>query len=473
MLGSTAAGAGLLVGTGAFSAAGTGHGVSIQAGDSDLHVELNDEYEGDAGSYVTEDPLELDVEVGDDEWIRFDDLLRVTNTGTQPVTVYVGDEEWLGDDADAVLDYRVDGTVVGEDNGVTLEDAAGDNSETFTVLVDATGHDTVEDALPDTDGDDDTHTVRFVAETTDADSGSGEEDSDEDDDDDEEDDTENGDGVLEVDADNHVTVGSDNTFDVTATVTDEGHGGGDATVTLDIEGNQLEPHEETITVPEDSEVEATFEVPTVYDDLDADDTESGRHGDFRFDGTDWTVTVDYAGETDAVTGTLDVEDAAIKFYEPDGDVNCPVCNMGTKTWEDSHGQVTHANGDRMEFCSDGCIVPYVVDPGQYDGDYVTVPDAPIEGVWVVDFTDLDDDGNRTGDGTDLIDGHEAYFVLDYDASRETQHHIMGANPPSFAAYDDALAYVDTYDDLEEADIVTLDDFDADIAEEYRPNSYEP
>ncbi|WP_255191857.1 nitrous oxide reductase accessory protein NosL [Natronobeatus ordinarius] len=173
LLGSTAAGVGLLFGTGAFSAAGTGHGVTIETGDGYLHVDVNEEYAGEADNYVDDpdgEPLSLTIdEVSEHGWIRFDDLLRVTNTGTQDLGLYVENQAFLG--PDGILDYRVDGdSIVGEsteDTDVVLEgldtaESDEDNSVTVTVRVDMTDHD--ESDLPDPDET----TVLFVAgESTD------------------------------------------------------------------------------------------------------------------------------------------------------------------------------------------------------------------------------------------------------------------------------------------------------------------
>lgn len=545
LLGSTAAGTGLLFGTSAFSAAGSEHAVSIETGDGYLHVEPNDEYSGTASEYVNDnsndgDPLELTIhDINEHGWVRFDDLLRVTNTGTQNLGLYVEDSELLGEGG--VLDYLVDGkSIVGastEDTDVVLEGVGTDdsnNSLTVTVKADMTDYD---DELPEEDP-----SVMFVAEAgidgatgglsldttvpssidvdgdaaldvtlenmgeephatnltvvvggtemynaqVSVDAGGTWTDSWEIDTsaessvpwsvstDDEYGDAEgtveviegggSGDDLLDVGATDAVTVGSDNDFAVTATVSDGGVGGGEATAALDIDGDQLSKNEKTVTVPEGGDVEATFEVPTVYNDLAPDNTEAGRHGDFRFDGTEWTVTVDYGDESSIVNGTLDVEDGPIEFYDPDSDTSCAVCGMMTKGFESAHAQATHTNGDRMEFCSSGCLVTYVVDPGKYDGDNVAVPDASIEGAWVVDYTNVDvESGSRSGDGTDLIDAREASFVLDYSSGYGT----MGANPRAFASASAAEDYVGSHDGLGEADIVTMDEFDDQIASKYR------
>ncbi|ELZ24039.1 nitrous oxide reductase accessory protein NosL [Natrinema limicola] len=447
LFGSATGGAGLLFGTSAFSASGVGHTVSIGTGNGHFHVELNDDYAGDASEYVVDtNPIRLILDdLHKHGWIRFDDLLRVTNTETQAINVHVKDQDWLGDDTDAVLDYRYDGSsIVGKENSVPLEGVSGDNSMPITVRADTTDHDDLQQALPDAEADDGDRTVMFVASPGDANGGTGDES-------DEEEVTKGGEN-LSVSAPGQVTVGSDNHFTATATVSD-GDYSGKATVTLNVEDELVD--EQTVTVPEDEPAEATFDVPTVYNDLATENIETGRHGPLRFDGTDWSAGVEYGESTAEASGTLEVEDAPITF----GNADCAVCEMPTKGYVSAHAQLTHANGDRMEFCSTGCLVAYAVDPVEQDG-----PDEPIEGVWVVDFTNVDSDGKRAGDGTDLINAHEAYFVLDYD----TSYGAMTGNPHAFTTKDDAVSYVNTHDDLNEKDdIIRFDEFDADIAANYR------
>ena len=452
LFGSATAGAGLLFGTSAFSASGVGHTVSIGTGNGHLHVEVNDDYAGDASEYVVDtNPIRLTLDdLHKHGWIRFDDLLRVTNTGTQAINVHVKDQDWLGDDTDAVLDYRYDGSsIVGKENSVPLEGVSGDNSMPITVRADTTDHDDLQQALPDAEADDGDRTVMFVASPGDANGGTGDES--------DEEEVTNGGENLSVSAPGQLTVGSDNHFTATATVSD-GDYSGEATVTLNVEDELVD--EQTVTVPKDGPAEATFDVPTVYNDPAEENIVTGRHGPLRFDGTDWSVGAEYGESTAEASGTLEVEDAPITF----GDAKCAVCGMDTKMWDTAHAQLTHVNGDRMEFCSTGCLVTYAVDPMKYDGDVVDVPDEPIEGVWVVDYTDLDSSGERAGDGTDLINGHEAYFVLDYD----TSYGAMGGNPRAFTTNDDAVGYVNADDDLNDEDIITFDNFDATIAAEYRP-----
>ena len=451
LFGSGVAAATLVIGSGAFSQVRAEQRVNIgTAGDQEAYLQIvpkeNNQYAW------LDDNDELNVEMDKlrrDSETTFDALLEVRNEGTENVGLYVEEGNVVGD----ILDFKIGGdSVVGESGAVELPVGEAVDVSVAVDLLDNTAKD-----LPD-DGELD---VIFVADadvldsrdeegTDGGDSGDG---------------TENGgeSGSLSVDVPGTVEVGVGNTADFTATVSDGGSGGGEATVTLEVEGEQVE--QKTAQVPEGGETDVVFAVPTVHNDVDSPSQE--RHGNLRFDGTGWTVTADFDGTTDAVEGSLDVEDAPIGFYEPDTDTSCPVCGMMTKMYGGWHAQATHVDGTRFEFCSTGCLVTYVVDHTQYDGDITSVPDSPIEGAWVVDF-----DGRPAG-GTELIDAYEAYFVEDYDTGSKFTTPMSGS-PPAFSSHEAAVAYVDGYDgteyeELTEDDIVTIEGFDDGMANEYRPN----
>ena len=123
--------------------------------------------------------------------------------------------------------------------------------------------------------------------------------------------------------------------------------------------------------------------------------------------------------------------------------------MEPAKYPDTNAQIAHAGGQGVFFGTVGCLVAYHHDPTFYGG-----PDAAIENVWVRDF------------GTEeLFDATEAFFVLDY--SKERHEELMAHNPKPFADRADAVAYVDAYDDLDEADIVGLASFGAEQAHRYR------
>jgi len=125
------------------------------------------------------------------------------------------------------------------------------------------------------------------------------------------------------------------------------------------------------------------------------------------------------------------------------------CGMEPANHPEANAQLAHADGSGVFFDSAGCLVSYLHDPTFYGG-----PDAAVENVWARDF------GTKS-----LLDATEASYVLDY--SKERHEEVMAHNPKPFADRADAVAYVDAYDDLGEADIVALDAFGAEQAHRYR------
>ena len=142
---------------------------------------------------------------------------------------------------------------------------------------------------------------------------------------------------------------------------------------------------------------------------------------------------------------------------PEGHVCNGVCGMDPADWSDWNAQLAHEgevdgeDGRGAFFCSAGCLAAYYVYP---DLDAHDAPDEEIVGVWVTDF--------ETGE---LVDGEEAYYVLDDDEERFDEP--MGVNPRPFSDRADAEAFVEEYDDLSEEEIVGLDEFDHDVAMIYR------
>ncbi|MGM0389489.1 MAG: nitrous oxide reductase accessory protein NosL, partial [Natrinema limicola] len=76
------------------------------------------------------------------------------------------------------------------------------------------------------------------------------------------------------------------------------------------------------------------------------------------------------------------------------------------------------------------------------------------GAWVHDF-----------ETRDLIDALQASFVLETDPDRVEDP--MRLNPLPFMDESDAAAYVEQYDDLDDDSVISIDEFDLDIAERYR------
>ncbi|MDQ2050063.1 nitrous oxide reductase accessory protein NosL [Natronolimnohabitans sp. A-GB9] len=134
--------------------------------------------------------------------------------------------------------------------------------------------------------------------------------------------------------------------------------------------------------------------------------------------------------------------------------DCAVCSMEAGDYPDWNAQLVHEDEHREFFCSAGCMAAYYAAPEEFDGS-----DAAVEGVWVTDF--------ETGE---LIDGTEAYYVRVTDPDHVDD--IMMRNPTPFAERSDAEAFVDEFDEYDDEDIITLEDFDRDLAELYRSRFFE-
>ncbi len=134
---------------------------------------------------------------------------------------------------------------------------------------------------------------------------------------------------------------------------------------------------------------------------------------------------------------------------PEGRVCDGPCGMTSSAFPEWNAQLTHEDGRGAFFDTPGCLVAYHHDPTFYGG-----LDVPIENVWVRDF-----------ESRELIDATTAYFVLEYETDRLSEP--MAHNPKPFSDREGAIEYVDSYDDLDENDIVGLDDFGAEQANRYR------
>jgi len=140
---------------------------------------------------------------------------------------------------------------------------------------------------------------------------------------------------------------------------------------------------------------------------------------------------------------------AVEPTDVPSDANCAVCNMVPAKFPDWNAQLAHEDSTRVYFCTPGCLTTYYVVPEQFDG-----PDVPIVGAWAHDF-----------ETRDLIDALQASFVLETDPDRVDDP--MRLNPLPFRDETDATAYVEQYDDLDDDTVISIDEFDLDIAELYR------
>jgi nitrous oxide reductase accessory protein NosL len=138
------------------------------------------------------------------------------------------------------------------------------------------------------------------------------------------------------------------------------------------------------------------------------------------------------------------------------DASCAVCNMVPANFPDYNAQLTVEAGDRVFFCSSGCLGAYYVDPGHFEPDH---EGATFAGVWAHDH-----------ETKEVIDATSAWFVRETNADRVDDP--MRRNPLPFADRADAEAYVADYDDLSEEDILQLSEFDMDLATFYRGRFFE-
>ena len=128
---------------------------------------------------------------------------------------------------------------------------------------------------------------------------------------------------------------------------------------------------------------------------------------------------------------------------------CAVCSMGVTNYADRMAQLAHEDGDGAMFCSPGCLFAYAVEPVHFGGS-----DGEIAGAWVVTF-----------DTGELVDADEASFVIDRDDNRADAP--MQIDPHVYEVEEDALAFVEEHDDLEESDVIEFSAVDGDVARIYR------
>jgi len=168
-------------------------------------------------------------------------------------------------------------------------------------------------------------------------------------------------------------------------------------------------------------------------------------------------TDDTAEPTPTATATRTDRPAALTDPAPvPEDASCAVCNMMPAKFPEYNAQSTVEAGDRVFFCSSGCLAAYYVDPGNFEPAH---EGATFAGLWVHDH-----------ETREVIDARSAWFVRETDADRVDDP--MQRNPLPFAAESDARAYVDAYDDLSESDLLRLADFDMDLATFYRGRFFE-
>ncbi len=153
-------------------------------------------------------------------------------------------------------------------------------------------------------------------------------------------------------------------------------------------------------------------------------------------------------------------------FPEDDEGECAVCDMIAVEYPDWNAQLVHEDGHREVFCSSGCMAAYYADPEQFGG-----PDSGIETVWVTEYgADVDEDAGPGAEDHGLIDASEAYFVRVTDP--DDVDDIMRMNPIPFADREDAEEFVDDFEAYDDDDIITLEEFDMDLAMTYRAQFFE-
>lgn len=138
------------------------------------------------------------------------------------------------------------------------------------------------------------------------------------------------------------------------------------------------------------------------------------------------------------------------------DAACGVCEMAPAEYPDWNAQLAFDDGERVHFCSPGCATAFYADPGQFTDGY---DQDDVAGIWARDY-----------ESTVLIDATDASFVLETNADRIDAP--MMKNPLPFSERTDAEDYVAQYDDLGPADVVGLEDFDVELARQFRGRFFE-
>lgn len=136
------------------------------------------------------------------------------------------------------------------------------------------------------------------------------------------------------------------------------------------------------------------------------------------------------------------------------DEECAVCGMMVAEHHDWNAQLAHEDGTRTYFCSSGCLSAYYVDPQRFDG-----PQSEVTHAWVTDYA--------TGD---LVEAADAHFVQVSDPDHVDD--IMKMNPAPYADRADAEAFVDNFEAYDSDDIISLAEFDMELALQYRRPFFE-
>jgi nitrous oxide reductase accessory protein NosL len=212
-----------------------------------------------------------------------------------------------------------------------------------------------------------------------------------------------------------------------------------------------------IAVAPGGEDQVTVELVANYENLEA--------GALTIGDNQWAVSV---GDVVVRTGTFELKDGPVAWFQPDEAKLCPVCNMVTKPYEGWHAQATLRDGSRLEFCSTGCAMTYWANPDRfepsseaYQSELTFSEKDDLSTIWAPDFTDVDtnptDGSSSSHPGwQEFIDVGTGYVVIDPQTFTKYTTPMSGGSPLCFAEYDDAVHYCEENENVSEADIVELD-----------------
>lgn len=265
---------------------------------------------------------------------------------------------------------------------------------------------------------------------------------------------------ISVEAPGDVTIRDP--LEVTVSVANEGAKAHTVPLDISVEGvDPSTPPERTrvsLSVDAHDSETTSIEVETDYQHVEA--------GNLVLGDNRWTVAV---GDALKRSGTFELLDGPVPWYQPDDEKLCAVCNMITEPYGGWNAQASITDGSRIEFCSLGCAVEYWANPNDHDAsseayqnEFNYADQDDLVSMWAPAFTDVDtnpDDGSSAvhPGWEHLIDMREGYFVLDPHTFRKYTTPMSGGSPVCFKRFDDAIQYCEDDEELSEDDIVALDE----------------
>jgi len=111
------------------------------------------------------------------------------------------------------------------------------------------------------------------------------------------------------------------------------------------------------------------------------------------------------------------------------DETCAVCARGVRDYPGWNAQMVHEDGERVFFCTSGCMGAYYTSPDSFG-----FSDADVARVWVTDY-----------ETDETVDGEESYYVFPEDP--ELVDTPPGRNPLPFRERERAEGFVKEFEEL--------------------------